>query len=228
MITIEPSRVDFNIFAESYDRWYDTAKGEMYDRLEKDTIKELLLNVNGKKLLDVGSGTGHWSQFFSEEGFTVTGVDISPEMVKIASKKNVRNALFAITDAHNLPFENGTFDVSAAITSLEFVRNPAGVIHEMVRCTRQPNGKLILGVLNCCASINRKRKIKGDKFYLNARFFSPSQLGNLLAPYGKPKIISTAFVPTMEGLLFLAPLLNKIGRLLHSPTGAFIIGSVEL
>jgi len=227
MIEMEPSTFKFN--PETYDRWYDTAKGAMYDRLEKQAVAEILLkNNHGRKLLDVGCGTGHWSYFFSQLGFTVTGVDIFPEMIRVADGKNINRASFKIADAHHLPFEDGIFNASVAITTLEFARNPAGVIHEMVRCTRHPNGKLIIGALNCCASINRKRKMKGIQPYSNARFFSPRQIRNMLEPYGKPRVFSTAFVPTLNGLLFLAPFFNRIGSLLYLPTGAFVIGSVEL
>lgn len=49
MIEMEPSTFDFEPLAETYDRWYDTAKGAMYDHLEKQAVRELLLkNVNGK------------------------------------------------------------------------------------------------------------------------------------------------------------------------------------
>ena len=172
MIKMEPSIFNFDTLAETYDRWYDTAEGAMYDRLEKQAIAELFLkNTSGGKLLDVGCGTGHWSQFFGDIGLTVTGVDISPEMIRVADGKNINKASFKIADAHHLPFEDGLFDVSAAITTLEFVRNPAGVIHEMARCTRHPDGKLIIGVLNCRAGINHKRKIKNKEPYSNARFF---------------------------------------------------------
>jgi len=229
MIKMKPSTVDFDPLAKSYDRWYDTPEGAMYDRLEKQAVAELLLtNSSRGKLLDVGCGTGHWSQFFGELGLTVTGVDISPEMIRAADEKSINRASFKIADVHHLPFKDETFDVSVAITTLEFARNPAGVIHEMVRCTRHSNGKLIFGVLNCCASINRKRRKSGIQPYLDARFFSPSQLRNMLEPYGEPKVFSTAFVPSLESLLFLAPVLNKIGRLLYLPTGALIVGSVEL
>ena len=133
MIKMEPSTFDFDPLAETYDRCYDTAKGAMYDRLEKQAVAELLLkNTSGGKLLDVGCGTGHWSYFFIQQGFTVTGVDISPEMIRIANEKTRNRISLKIADAHNLPFDDETFDVSVVITTLEFSRNPAGVIHEMV------------------------------------------------------------------------------------------------
>ncbi|MFC1509233.1 class I SAM-dependent DNA methyltransferase [Candidatus Omnitrophota bacterium] len=100
MIKMEPSTCNCDPLAENYDRWYNTAEGAMNDRLEKQAVSELLFkNTNGEKLLDVGCGTGHWSQFFGEQGFTVTGVDISPEMIRVAEGKNINRASFKIADA---------------------------------------------------------------------------------------------------------------------------------
>jgi ubiquinone/menaquinone biosynthesis C-methylase UbiE len=49
----------------------------MYDRLEKKAFDKLIGNHNGgKQLLKVGCGTGHWSRYFSEKVFEVTGTDI--------------------------------------------------------------------------------------------------------------------------------------------------------
>ena len=76
MIKMEPSTFDFDPLAETYDRWYDTAEGAMYDRLEKQAVAELLFeNTHGKKLLDVGCGTGHWSRFFMHLFVYSRGVD---------------------------------------------------------------------------------------------------------------------------------------------------------
>ena len=73
------ARFDFDVVADKYDKWYETAKGAMYDRLEKKAVSRYLRqNAQGMKLLEVGCGTGHWSEFFSECGFEVTGIDVSP------------------------------------------------------------------------------------------------------------------------------------------------------
>ena len=105
-----PSRFDFNAKAGIYDQWYKTAEGVMYDHLEKKAVVRYLpQNAQGMKLLEVGCGTGHWSEFLSEYGFEVTGLDVSKPMIKIAQSKNIPNALFQIAGGHSLPCQEAPF-----------------------------------------------------------------------------------------------------------------------
>ena len=228
-IEMQPSRYDFSALAEGYDSWYSSREGALYDRFEKTAVlKYLPAQQNNKTLLDVGCGTGHWSVFFSECGFTVTGLDVSQRMIDIARSKSNQGISYIVADAHRIPFSDGAFDVTAAITTLEFTRNPAGVIREMVRCTRQPGGRVLIGVLNCCAWINQKRRNKGKPPYADAWLLSPHQLRNMLEPYGKPETTTTAFVLKFNWLYSLAPLYNSVGIFLHLPTGVLVIGKVQL
>jgi ubiquinone/menaquinone biosynthesis C-methylase UbiE len=224
-----PSRFDFDTKAGTYDKWYETAEGLMYDRLEKKAIsKYLLRNVPGRKLLEIGCGTGHWSRFFSNYGFEVTGVDTSERMIKVAQNKDIPNASFQIADGHSLPFADNSFDVTAAITTLEFAHSAELVLQEMARCAQRPGGLLLIGVLNVLARLNRKRKGDPGSPYANARLFSPEQLEQLLEPYGQTYIVAVGFVPVQQWLLPLAPVTDLICRLLHRPSGVFIAAEVRL
>jgi ubiquinone/menaquinone biosynthesis C-methylase UbiE len=178
--------------------------------------------------LEVGCGTGHWSRFFSEYGFEVIGVDISERMVNIVKSKNISDASFQLADGHSLPFPDETFDVTAAITTLEFVRDAEGVLREMVRCTRKPGGQLLVGVLNVLARLNRSRKKRPESPYTKARLFSPSQLKQLLEPFGRLAMVTAGFVPHQKLFLPLAPLIDTVGRFFHIPYGAFIAAEVKL
>ena len=227
--TKKPTRFDFDSVADTYDRWYETAEGAMYDRLEKKAIsKYLLRNVQGRKLLEIDCGTGHWSRFFGEYGFEVMAVDVSQCMVSIALEKKLRYTSFYMADGHFLPFKDGVFDVTAAIVTLEFVRDAETVVQEMVRCTRKPGGQLLIGVLNVLARFNRRRKGNPGSRYANARLFSPEQLRQLLEPYGQTNIVTAAFVPSRKWFLFLSPLIDTVGRLLHLPYGVFVAAEVRL
>ena len=227
--TKKPTRFDFDCVADTYDDWYETTEGAMYDRLEKKVIsKYLQRNVRGKKLLEVGCGTGHWSQFFSEFGFEVTGVDVSERMINLAQSKGIPNTSFQIADGHSLPFKNGTFDVTAAVVTLEFVYNAELVLREMVRCTRMRGGRLLIGVLNALAPLNCKRQLYPKSLYSKARLFSPMQLKQLLEAYGRTHIHVAGFVPEQEWLIFLAPVTDFICRLLNRSSGVFIAAEVRL
>jgi ubiquinone/menaquinone biosynthesis C-methylase UbiE len=223
------ARFDFDFVADTYDQWYETTEGAMYDRLEKKAIsKYLKRNVRGKKLLEVGCGTGHWSKFFSELDFEVTGIDISERMINVAQSKGIPNTSFQIADGHLLPFKNGVFDVTAAIVTLEFVYDAELVVREMVRCTRRPGGKLLIGVLNALAQLNHKRQQNPESLYAKARFFSPKQLKQILESHGQTHIATTGFIPEQERLLSLVPVTDMICRLLHRPFGVFIAAEVRL
>jgi ubiquinone/menaquinone biosynthesis C-methylase UbiE len=227
--TKESTRFDFDCVADTYDNWYDTAEGAVYDRLEKNAVsKYLQRNVPGTKLLEVGCGTGHWSRFFSEFGFEVTGVDVSERMVNSAQRKEIPNASFQIADGHSLPFSNALFDVTAAIATLEFVRNAESVLREMVRCTRRPGGRLLIGVLNALSPRNCKRQLYPESPYSKARLFSPTELKDLLEPYGQTHIAVAGFVPEQAQLMPLAPVTDLICHLLHRPSGVFIAAEVRL
>ena len=224
-----PSRHDFNVAAERYDQWYETAEGVMYDRLEKKAVSRYFRqNVQGRKLLEVGCGTGHWSQFFSNYGFEVIGIDISESMIKVAQSKNIANATFQIADAHSLPFGDNGFDVTAAITTLEFAGNAELVLQEMVRCTRKPSGELLIGVLNALAPLNRNRQENPESSYAKALLFTPDQLKKLLGKYGKTELFTVGFIPRQKHLLSLSPFIDVVSRFLHLPYGVFIVGKVIL
>jgi ubiquinone/menaquinone biosynthesis C-methylase UbiE len=229
MVAERPSRFDFDLLADKYDSWYESAKGRMYDRLEKKAISCYLPpGAKGKKLLEVGCGTGHWSRFFSEYGFEVIGVDISERMVNIVKSKNISDASFQLADGHSLPFADDTFDVTAAITTLEFVHDAKTAVREMVRCTRKPGGRLLIGALNALARLNRNRKQRPESPYAKARLFSPSQLKQLLEPFGRLAMVTAGFVPNQKLFLPLAPLIDTVGRFFHIPYGAFIAAEVKL
>lgn len=219
---------DFDKAADSYDDWYESVVGAMYDRLEKGAFDKLLKGNNyGKQLLEIGCGTGHWSEYFSGKGFDVTGVDISEKMIKKADEKNIPNCRFQIADGQKLGFSDNSFDIAAAVTTLEFAEEPEKMISEMRRCVK-PGGKLLFGVLNSLSSYNRKRREKTESIYASAKLFSPGQLEDLLGRFGKVRIITAGFVPQNRNLVWSAPLCEFLCRLAGSRKGAFTAAEVQL
>ncbi len=224
------SRFDFDLLADSYDNWYAGRRGAMYDRLEKKLIVDFLpAKAEGKKLLEVGCGTGHWSRFFREYGFEVTGLDTSERMINAALQKNIVNVSFLIADGHLLPFANDSFDLTAAITTLEFVRDTEAVLREMIRCTRKP-GRILLGVLNGLSKANRQRQRQDSPKspYAAARLFSPVELKEFLEPFGQVEITVGGFVPAQSWLIPFAPLVDPIARIFGGQKGAFIAAVLKL
>ena len=66
---------------------------QKYYELYKDDKSDLLyfdefLNDCKSKILDLGCGMGHYSNYINVKGFEVTGIDFSEEMIKLAKRDN--------------------------------------------------------------------------------------------------------------------------------------------
>ena len=185
------SLFDFGPSARDYDRWYATPAGQVHDRVQKADVRRLLCPASaGETLLDVGCGTGHWSSFFAGMGYRVTGIDVAPEMVEVVQSA-VPGCTFQVADAHALPFDDGTFDIVAAMATLEFVPDPAAAIAEMARCARR-GGHLLVGTLNRLALLNQHRIAKGKEPYASTHLLSPDELRSLLAPWGPARMLASS------------------------------------
>jgi len=104
-----------------------------------------IVNARGNsKILDVATGTGGQAFAFAKRGYDVVGIDLSEDMVKVASGLNkYENLKFRVADATNLPFEDNYFDISSislalhdmplairekALKEMSRVTNPKGII----------------------------------------------------------------------------------------------------
>ena len=83
-------------------------------------------NLHGKRVLELGCGTGWLSVILCKLGAMVDGIDISDEQIKIASKRvtvnNIENqADFHVMSANNLEFPDETFDCVYGLSLLHHV-----------------------------------------------------------------------------------------------------------
>jgi SAM-dependent methyltransferase len=71
--------------ASRYEGWYETARGRRADRAEQSLLAWLLGWFPGaRRVLEVGSGTGHFTRWLAARGFSVIGLDRSPAMLRAA------------------------------------------------------------------------------------------------------------------------------------------------
>ena len=75
----------------------------------KNEADFFISNIKGKKILDVGCGIGRDAKYFSEQGYSITGIDLTPEFIDIA-KKNVPSGHFYIADMRKMIFMDDYFD----------------------------------------------------------------------------------------------------------------------
>jgi ubiquinone/menaquinone biosynthesis C-methylase UbiE len=75
---------------------------------------------NFSKILEIGSGTGVFTEFFCKAGFDVYGIDISLDLLKKAQIKHSSSISLrlSVADVENLPYADNSFDAVVGICVL--------------------------------------------------------------------------------------------------------------
>ncbi len=125
---------------------YDTDKSVIIANTWESVLKELTLDVPGRRALDVGTGRGQFAVYLASSGFSVTGIDISEEMISHARHHAMGNQLdidFQTGDAENLEFEDNTFDIVVSRNLLWTLPRPEKALREWHRVMK-PGGTLLV------------------------------------------------------------------------------------
>lgn len=97
-------------------------------------FKEIQLPKDAK-ILDVGCGSGTYAHFWKEQGYNVTGLDISEKSLEITRSKGVYCVKGDVTK--RLPFEDNEFDLVYSDGLLEHFIDPKPVLEEIFRVSRK-------------------------------------------------------------------------------------------
>jgi SAM-dependent methyltransferase len=117
-------------------------------------------------LLEIGTGHGRDSLFFQEQGFSVTGIDISPAMVELCRQKGITAHVMDVVD---LKFKRNSFDAVYALNSfLHLPKSEFPTALKNVHTVLQPTGLFYLGLYGGFDF----EGIWEDDFYSPKRFFS--------------------------------------------------------
>jgi len=126
--------------APSYDRQLD-----FVERLMRDDGRAWVGERATGRVLEVAIGTGRSLPFYTAAS-SLTGVDLSPEMLAIARTRASERGLpvdLLEGDAEALPFEDVAFDSVVCTLSLCTIPDPAAAVAEMKRVL-VPGGRLLL------------------------------------------------------------------------------------
>lgn len=97
-------------------------------------VQRLLPDVEGKTVLDAGTGSGYDAGELADRGAEFVGVDASERMLEQARERYGDVASFREADLREpLPFEDGRFDLVVCQLTLEHVRNWDPVLAEFAR-----------------------------------------------------------------------------------------------
>ena len=101
-------------------------------------------HVKGRRALDFGCGTGRSTRLLRSYGFDITGVDISPSMIKAAKERDPEGDYILLGDDGLARLPAGSFDL--ILSAFPFDNIPAPRKPDLFRALRDlltPTGRLV-------------------------------------------------------------------------------------
>jgi 2-polyprenyl-6-hydroxyphenyl methylase / 3-demethylubiquinone-9 3-methyltransferase len=195
MITETQSETDREIVNNAYydtlESWTDPnvhpvallrAEGLLKNQWVVDTLRAEKLSP--RSILDVGCGGGLLTNFLAQEGYQVTGIDLSePSLAAAAKMDSTKSVVYRKADAYDLPFNDGEFSVVTCFDFLEHVSDPNRVIQEIMRVLA-PGGLFFYHTFNK-NWVAHLIAIKGVEWFVKG---TPSKL-HVIALFIKPKTL---------------------------------------
>lgn len=148
-----------------YEQWFNSPFYHRlyFERDEKEAstfIHKLIRHLSpppGSRMLDVACGRGRHSKILASMGFTVTGIDLSPDSIAYAKKFQTEHLEFYVHDMR-LPFYINYFDYAFNFfTSFGYFRTRRehdDAIRTIVKSLK-PGGVLVIDYLNVHCSEDR-------------------------------------------------------------------------
>jgi ubiquinone/menaquinone biosynthesis C-methylase UbiE len=124
---------------------FQSRAGRLIDRLQKEAVSSFVNpgELVGKRVLDMGCGTGRFSRVFSSLGARVVGFDVSRKML-LHAKKQRSAEIYIEGNALILPFRESYFALSISVNVLNHLFSYEQAIHEICRVSK----KVVLGLPN--------------------------------------------------------------------------------
>ncbi len=196
--------MDLEQLAEKYADWYQTPRGNYVGENEYSCLKNNIGDCSGKKIIEVGCGTGFFLRRFAEQAQETVGFDLTAGMLsrgrKIAEAEGLKINFIQGDILKGLPFQDDYFDIVYSNSMIEFfsdIKEAKKALEEMWRVLK-PGGKFVIGVLNKESTWAYKRTaetMEKDTIFSEGKFYSWAEFNKLMQNFGEVKIESTLFVP---------------------------------
>ena len=145
---------DIAKFSALAHRWWDPNSEfkplHAINPLRLSWIKSFV-NLDGKKVVDIGCGGGILAESLAQSGADTTGIDLSEKALKVAELHALEvgaNLTYRAISAEDLAQEQaGQYDVVTCMEMLEHVPDPASVVQACADLCK-PGGTLFFSTLN--------------------------------------------------------------------------------
>lgn len=108
-------------------------------------VRVALRFIEGPSVLELGHGPGHLQMTLREAGLAPVGIDLSPQMGRMAQRRLRRAEItprLVRARAQALPFPSGSFSDTVATFPTEYILDPATLAE--IRRVLEPDGKLVV------------------------------------------------------------------------------------
>jgi ubiquinone/menaquinone biosynthesis C-methylase UbiE len=137
-------KTDFDEFAEAYSA--DNEVNLLNGHYERPAMLNLAGDVEGRRILEVGCGSGPLMAALRDKGAIVSGFDLSAEMIDLARRRLGDDVDLTVADlAKPLPYDDAAFDAVTASLVLHYLEDWTEPLAELRRVLK-PGGRLILSV----------------------------------------------------------------------------------
>lgn len=128
------------------------------------------------EVLSVGCGPAIIESGLAEHGFSIVGLDVSPQAIA-GAPETLRTV---VAPAEQLPFADASFDVVLFIVSLQFVENYRQALFEARRVLR-PGGRVIALLLNPASDFFQAKSAQIDSYVRKIRHSNLADLEAAIA-----------------------------------------------
>jgi len=167
-------------------------------------MKRLNYEDTNLRILDLACACGANLDYFSKYG-KIIGIDISSESLKF-SKMN-GSSLLVQGDAHNLPFDNNSFDLALGIDCLEHFKNDTEVIGQVYRLLKR-EGRFVV-----TTPAYMQLWSVHDEAYHHLRRYTASKIREILVTNGFTVEFCTYWTFYLLPLLYVFRKIRKLFRL---------------
>lgn len=188
MNNLDPAEIDkFNALAKT---WWDP-NGDMKPLHDINPLRLQFIQdkvaLQNKTVIDVGCGGGILSEALAKAGATVTGVDMSEDLIRVAThhaEAQSLNITYTLSPIDAVSQQNPhQFDIVTCMEMLEHVPDPEAIVQACAQLTK-PGGLLFFSTINRNVKAFLKT-IVGAEYLLNMlpkgthhydKFIRPSEL----------------------------------------------------
>lgn len=199
-------KVNFTIDAyEKFYDIYDKETKEFWDNFPRSVLNKYATSLSGKRILNIGSGSGRDALLLRDRGLEVFCLDASRKMVEVTKKLGFKSL---VCDFRKIPKNIGKFDGVWAYTSLLHVtRSEMLKVLDRIYELLFPDGVFLIGMIEgIYQGLVDRESMPGVKRYF--RFYKERELVKIVESAGFKFTYQKKYQP--HNNVYLNQIFNKL------------------